>query len=152
MSLGRAKGGIFRIATLTNSVASQVPQGRHRLIEKPMPRFVVLEHDHPALHWDLMLEASGVLQTWRLDQPPDAGSGSIDATEVSDHRVAYLDYEGPVSGNRGRVRRWDAGDFDEAAESLPDVRVFTLRGVRARGRVQLERVAGTKWRFLWQSE
>ena len=117
-----------------------------------MPRFVVLEHDHPELHWDLMLEAAGVLQTWRLAQPPDTGSGPIEATELSDHRIAYLDYEGPVSGKRGRVCRWDAGEFDEAAESLPEVREFTLRGARARGRVRLERVAGTKWRFMWLSE
>ena len=33
-------------------------------------RFVILTHDHPFLHWDLMLEADGVLRTWRLLQEP----------------------------------------------------------------------------------
>ena len=27
-----------------------------------MPRYVVLEHDFPTLHWDLMLEFGSVLQ------------------------------------------------------------------------------------------
>ena len=26
-----------------------------------MPRFVILEHDHPEVHWDLMLEAGASL-------------------------------------------------------------------------------------------
>ena len=64
-----------------------------------MPRFVILEHDHPVLHWDLMLEAGDVLQTWRLANPPTPGC-AIDATALPDHRLTYLDYEGPVSGNR----------------------------------------------------
>ena len=35
-----------------------------------MPRFVILEHDYPELHWDLMLETAGALRTWRLLRPP----------------------------------------------------------------------------------
>ena len=35
-----------------------------------MPRFVILEHDHPVVHWDLMLEAGEALRTWRLAAPP----------------------------------------------------------------------------------
>src|SRR5262245_3351063 len=75
-----------------------------------MPRYVVLEHDHPELHWDFMLEAGEVLRTWRLAAPPGA-EGAIPATAVFDHRPFYLDYEGPVRGGRGFVRRWDAGTF-----------------------------------------
>src|SRR5206468_490246 len=59
-----------------------------------MPRFVILEHDHPTRHWDLMLEARGVLRTWRLSAPPKAGV-AIAATASFDHRAIYLDYEGP---------------------------------------------------------
>ncbi|MCS7047501.1 MAG: hypothetical protein NZO58_14185, partial [Gemmataceae bacterium] len=74
-----------------------------------MPRYVILEHDHPALHWDFMLERGDVLRTWRLPAPPSIGK--IAAQALADHRRAYLDYEGPVSGNRGTVRRWDAGTY-----------------------------------------
>jgi hypothetical protein len=114
-----------------------------------MPRFVVLEHDHPVLHWDLMLEAGDVLQTWRLTAAPEIGSNLNDATALDDHRLAYLDYEGPVSGNRGRVRRWDAGVFEEESDSVPTARKLIFRGGRILGRVLLERVEGTSWRFVY---
>ena len=70
-----------------------------------MPRFVILEHDYPQQHWDLMLEAGPVLRTWRLAEPPDVGR-PVAATASFDHRPVYLDYEGPVSGNRGTVQRF----------------------------------------------
>lgn len=111
-----------------------------------MPRVVILEHDYPSLHWDLMLEANGVLQTWRLAQPPAPGT-SIEATALGDHRIAYLDYEGPVSGNRGNVKRWDAGEFEDATESTPESRVLLFRGTRVVGRVTLRRLHANDWLF-----
>src|SRR5437879_3806830 len=75
-----------------------------------MPRYVILEHDHPYLHWDLMLEAGDCLLTWRLAAQPRSGE-TIAATELGNHRTMYLDYEGPVSGDRGQVARWDRGTF-----------------------------------------
>ena len=96
-----------------------------------MPRFVILEHDHPTLHWDLMLESGGVLRTWRLASPPSAGC-SIAAEAIGDHRLLYLDYEGPISRNRGYVRRWDAGSFAWLTEEKALVGV-RLEGQRCRG-------------------
>ena len=69
-----------------------------------MPRFVLLDHDHPTRHWDLMLEVGPVLWTWRLDAIPDR-CASCQATRIADHRPIYLDYEGPISRDRGEVRR-----------------------------------------------
>jgi hypothetical protein len=112
-----------------------------------MPRFVILEHDHPALHWDLMLEADDVLQTWRLANPPEMESDPIYTTALGDHRIVYLEYEGPVSGNRGAVRRWDAGLFDEEPDSLPLARKLILKGTRLHGRILLEQIEGPSWRF-----
>ena len=111
-----------------------------------MLRFVVLTHDHPTLHWDFMLEHGTRLRTWRLAQPPDADS-PIDAEPLGDHRLAYLDYEGPVSGGRGEVHRWDHGEF-EAIESTPERIVVRLSGARLRGEVSLERLHRSgKWKF-----
>jgi hypothetical protein len=76
-----------------------------------MPRFVVLEHDHPVLHWDLMLDVGDVLRTWRLAEAPRPGL-QTNCEALPDHRRMYLDYEGPVSGDRGSVRRVLAGDYD----------------------------------------
>lgn len=81
--------------------------------EQPAPvrfggRFVILKHDHPFVHWDLLLEAEGALRSWRLlaEPRPDL---IMTAQPLPDHRLHYLDYEGPVSGGRGTVSRWDRG-------------------------------------------
>lgn len=81
-----------------------------------MPRFVVLTHNHPALHWDLMLEKEATLRAWKLFRPPSE-PGPSDAQSLPDHRLMYLDYEGPVSNNRGEVHRWDVGEYILLKES-----------------------------------
>jgi hypothetical protein len=75
-----------------------------------MPRFVILSHDDPFPHWDFMLEHRETLRTWRLAELPRPGL-TLAAELLSDHRKAYLDYEGPVSGGRGKVVQVDAGDY-----------------------------------------
>jgi hypothetical protein len=109
-------------------------------------RFVILEHDHPTLHWDLMLDAGDALQTWRLDAPPISG-GIIEATQLGDHRRDYLDYEGPVSGNRGHVKRWDAGEYADEPGSSADRRLLRLQGERVRGSFRLVRMEGSRWQL-----
>jgi hypothetical protein len=99
-----------------------------------MPRFVVLEHDHPSRHWDLMLEEGPSLWSWRLPAPP--GPGVQQAERTPDHRLLYLDYEGPVSGNRGKVVRWDAGEFSWRAREPGRLEV-ELHGQRLRGTLVL---------------
>jgi hypothetical protein len=73
-------------------------------------RFVVLEHRWNGVHWDFMLEWDGRLRTWAIDEPIVEGK-DLPARALADHRAAYLDYEGPVSGGRGSVARVDRGDF-----------------------------------------
>ncbi len=113
-----------------------------------MPRYVILEHDHPARHWDFMLECGDVLRTWRLAAPPAPG-GSVAAEPSFDHRRAYLDYEGPVGGNRGTVTRWDAGTFswEEAGEGV----AVCLAGARLRGRARVEPDGAGGWRLALEA-
>jgi hypothetical protein len=40
-----------------------------------------------------------------------AASNTVDAQRIADHRLAYLEYEGPISGGRGTVRRLDGGSY-----------------------------------------
>ena len=101
-----------------------------------MPRFALLEHDHPTLHWDLLLEVGEVLWTWRLDAIPRAGS-PCGAARIADHRRLYLDYEGPVGGERGTVKRIAAGEFAWLEQS-PGRLVVELRGAHLSGRVTVE--------------
>jgi hypothetical protein len=115
-----------------------------------MPRFVILEHDHPVLHWDLMLEVGDVLRTWRLAAAPAPG-GEVRAEALGNHRHLYLDYEGPVSGNRGHVHRWDAGSFTGEVDE-PDRIVVHLEGQRSRGTAVLRRGLDGEWEFLLKTD
>ncbi len=112
-----------------------------------MPRYVILEHDHPQLHWDLMLEAGDVLRTWRLAAPPQPGQ-AVMATSLGNHRRIYLDYQGPVSGNRGRVVRWDAGTFNWQTDEANRL-VVRLDGGRLRGTATLQRDAAGEWTLIF---
>jgi hypothetical protein len=109
-----------------------------------MPRFVILRHDMPAgsergTHYDLMLEAAGVLRTWALSELPAEGNVTP-AEALPDHRLAYLEYEGPVSGNRGTVTRVDEGEYEVLAESAERFQV-RLAGKGLVGRLELRQSA-----------
>ena len=110
-----------------------------------MPRFALLEHDHPSPHLDLLFEAGEVLWAWRLEALPAPG-GAAASTRNFDHRLLYLDYEGPISGGRGSVRRLDGGWF-EWVERADGRLIADVRGRLLAGRVELVRVGGEEWRL-----
>ena len=111
-----------------------------------MPRYVILQHETgEGRHFDFMLEMGGVLKTWSLPQPPVNGV-ETDAKALPDHRLAYLDYEGPVSGDRGSVIRWDRGTYEVAYQSESDL-IVQLHGEKLIGRATLaqNREIRTNW-------
>jgi hypothetical protein len=109
---------------------------------EPSRAFVLLEHTTGNdRHWDLMLDTGERLATWRLLEDPHllAGPAVLDglrARRIGDHRRAYLDYEGPVSGNRGTVARVDRGTY-AALQEQPDYWVVILAGTLLSGRFRL---------------
>jgi hypothetical protein len=115
----------------------------------PPQRYVILEHAHHGVHYDLMLEVAGVLWTWRLAEPPRAGVRQP-AERSFDHRLLYLDYEGPVSGDRGHVTRWDAGTWTGDANAGP--LCVRIEGRRLRGRLELHPVAGAEWELRYEAD
>ena len=118
-----------------------------------MTRFVVLRHESPrGLHWDFMFETGPVLATWALARPPDSTEAMV-AEVLPDHRLEYLDYEGPISGGRGSVTRWDRGTC--AVERRSDAElVLSLAGDKLAGRATLMRLPDepTRWRFSYRAE
>ena len=118
-----------------------------------MPRFAVLLHDSPrGLHYDLLLETGDVLRTWALPQPPDAAE-EMPCEALPDHRLHYLEYEGPVSDGRGTVARWDRGTYelrrlDEGALTVE------LTGEKLIGQAVLARCPEDpqSWRFSFRRE
>ena len=111
-----------------------------------MPRYVILTHDHPFPHWDLLLESGDSCRTWRLLGEPAVGV-VIAAEPLPHHRLHYLDYEGPVSGDRGTVTRWDWGTYSAHAQSSTGWRVDFdgQRGLRSAALTRDD--AGDRWIF-----
>ncbi len=127
-----------------------------------MPRFVLLYHACPpngalASHWDFMLEVGDVLRTWRLEELPAiwnsarertaakyhdcpalAADNLIVATQLGEHRLAYLDYEGEVSGGRGCVIRVSAGSYVMKTETAQRIKCV-LESDPISGHIVLER-------------
>lgn len=111
--------------------------------------FALLEHTTgPAVtdvHWDFLIELAGQerLRTWRLaDSPLQAAPGQrIPATRLPDHRPVYLTYEGPISGDRGHVRRLDHGPAEVLTDS-EDTFVARLHGTQLRGVATISGGAG----------
>ncbi|MHC4696690.1 MAG: DNA polymerase ligase N-terminal domain-containing protein, partial [Planctomycetota bacterium] len=124
-------------------------------------RFVILHHKiDGGEHWDLMFEQGEVLLTWQLLREPVApvpvapvsnrcdsrvenpshsrSHLPIPARRIGEHRKAYLDYEGPISGGRGHVHRVDAGTV-EFEQLTANKCVMDLHGDRLRGRYSLVR-------------
>jgi hypothetical protein len=120
-----------------------------------MPRFVILHHDFPAgharrPHWDLMLEWGQALRTWAVEIEPGVAM-EVKAEALPDHRLAYLDYEGPISGNRGTVTRWDAGQY-QLENDREDELTVQVRGGRLCGELRLRReTEGHFWRVSFSA-
>lgn len=103
-------------------------------------RFVVLFHDHPFKHWDWMFETHGTLVTFR--SPPgclnELQSGQPQEwTPLPNHRLQYLDYEGPLTGQRGKVKRVFTGDFLWLEKETARLRMH-LAGPTIQGILEIE--------------
>lgn len=111
-----------------------------------MPRFAILNHDHPFEHWDLLLENGPACRTWRLLAPLDSMHEPIAAEQLNNHRLVYLEYEGPVSNGRGSVTRWDAGTF-QWIRNESDLCEVVLSGERWTGTILLQKQEAANWRL-----
>ena len=108
-----------------------------------MPRFVILRHQMPPQssrldHWDLMLEDGSHLLTWALPAVPLVGE-QFWALPLAEHRLEYLDYEGPLTGDRGSVTRHDWGSYKQLSDD-DQQQVFMLRGQYMSGRVTIGKI------------
>lgn len=116
-------------------------------------RFALLRHNVPAdyarsSHWDLLFERDTACWTWALESLPAALTGTrsepVAALRLNDHRKHYLEYEGPVSGERGEVRRVLAGEYELCSQSEGQV-VALLQTKTEKVIVTLDRAADDDW-------
>lgn len=124
---------------------------------EPERAFVVLRHEtREGVHWDLMLDTGGSLATWKLAEDPtklspqaEPGAKGVPARRLPDHRRAYLDYEGPVGGNRGQVTRVDRGTCKLVRDD-PQSYAVRLAGERLTGlfEFRVEATGSDLWHFV----
>lgn len=122
-----------------------------------MPRFVVLIHDTPPdyqrpPHLDLMLESGSSLRTWALSRWPENGE-TVPSPQLADHRLDYLDYEGPISGGRGSVTRHDAGTYSIVSQTGQQL-IVRLDGVKLRGELTFHGLSSEhpRWEATWLAD
>lgn len=128
------------------------------------PAFVIQKHVASSLHYDLRLEADGVLKSWALPKGP-----SLDpavrrlAVEVEDHPISYGNFEGSIpAGNygAGEVEVWDTGTYEVSGGTEALLRglergrlTFVLRGQKLRGAFSLFRFRGERqWLLMKRAD
>jgi len=114
----------------------------------PGSRFVVHKHHATADHYDLRLEAGGVLKSWAVPKGPslDPADRRL-AVQTEDHPIEYIDFEGVIPEGEyggGPMIVWDTGvwapmdDVDKSLES--GALKFRLSGAKLNGGWMLARL------------
>ena len=108
-------------------------------------RYVILWHDGVKTpHFDLMFETlpGSALATWRSARWPIEVATPL--TRLQDHRRDYLEYEGDLSGRRGRVQRVVAGNCEVEVGEQAVWKIRLLSGSPPHHLV-LRQVEGEQW-------
>lgn len=119
-----------------------------------MARFALLEHTQRLhRHWDLLLTPPGgrgqSLWSFQIHHEPP-WRGVRELLRLPDHRPIYLQYEGPIQGSRGHVRRVDSGPirFHRCSEDRLHVWLGG-RSLRGLWKAVLAEPLSQRWHAEW---
>ena len=111
-------------------------------------KFVIQKHSKAGqVHWDLMLEAGQVLETYRLALPPEQLLKQITtAVRISDHSLKFLTYEGTVNKGAGTVEIAETGTYQVLSQNAR-CRQLQLDGKILKGKFTLSHIEADNWEF-----
>jgi len=146
---GDRQGSLTRYRAKRDFSSSAEPRGGapRRRRERP-PRFVIQKQAASSLHYDLRLEADGVLKSWAVPRGPSTDPREKRlAVEVEDHPLEYIDFEGVIGAGygAGEVIVWDTGTFRSLTDGPVEDAIASghlsvwLEGSKLRGGWTLQR-------------
>lgn len=99
------------------------------------------------VHWDLMLEAGNILETYRLPVPPEKISHQpVEAIKIFGHPIKFLIYEGSVNKGKGTVEIADSGTYQILSKT--DTRIeLQFAGKILNGKFTLALINDDRWQF-----
>jgi DNA polymerase Ligase (LigD) len=111
-------------------------------------KFVIQEHKKEGdVHWDLMLENDGFLETYRLDVPPEEiSSRPANAQKIFDHPTKFLTYEGSVNEGKGSVKIAETGTYRIVKETDETIEI-NIDGKLLNGKFELRRCENNVLQF-----
>jgi len=115
---------------------------------KSIGKFVIQKHSKAdEVHWDLMLEGDGILQTYRLELPPEKiVQQATTAVKIFDHPLKFLTYEGSVNKGKGRVEIAETGTYQLLTESK-ERQELQLDGKILKDKFALTQIEDDRWEF-----
>ncbi len=118
-------------------------------------KYVIQRHQKQAqsLHWDLMLESSDGLETYRLDSPPEkiTANRKNTAIKIFTHDIKFLTYQGPVNKGAGSVKIADAGTFQQL-ESSKQKTTLKFQGRLLKGLFEMVHIKDDTYSFNYLSD
>ena len=110
--------------------------------------FVIQKHSKAGhIHWDLMLEAGPVLETYRLELPPEKLlQQATTAIKIFDHSLKFLTYEGSVNKGKASVEIAETGTYQLLTESK-ERQEMQLDGKILKGKFVLTHIEDDRWEF-----
>jgi DNA ligase D-like protein (predicted 3'-phosphoesterase) len=120
----KAKDSLDRYRQRRDFERTSEPKGRRRGNRRGArnrdARFVIQKHDASSLHYDVRIEAGGVLKSWAVPKGPSTDPRDRQlAVPTEDHPLDYEDFEGVIPEGEygaGTVLVWDAGTYRNLSE------------------------------------